>query len=256
MAGSISRAAVFARAAVVEVDFVNFRFNPTVLKVCKIAGAPELLGAEFTFDVALVSPVSQPGGVPLFPPFTQAVTVTAGSAAQGGNCTFVNGSALPGGAFNQGSTVTITERLLATSTVTAITCTSCGTGGLTVDLPNRRGTLSGPNGLVEGINAVTFTNGLPTGGGTTAGGALLSGRVSDTNGKALSRVAVSLSGSDGIVRMASTNRNGLYRFDDVPVGQTYILSAAHKSFVFAPRTINLFDDLAEVDLRPEGLTGN
>ena len=60
-----------------------------------------------------------------------------------------------GGAFNQGSTVTITE---VAGTVSAITCGSCGTGGLATDLPNRRATLSGPNGLVAGINAVTFTN--------------------------------------------------------------------------------------------------
>ncbi len=103
----------------------------------------------------LVSPVSQPDNVPLFPAFTQSVTVTAGPAAQGGFCTFVNGSALLGGAFNQGSTITITE---VAGNVSAIECPSCGPGGLAVDLPARRATLSGPNGLVAGINAVAFTN--------------------------------------------------------------------------------------------------
>ena len=125
------RAAVFARAGVVVVEFTNFRFNPTVLKVCKIAGSPALLGQTFNFNVALVSPLDG-NGVPLFPPFTAPVSVTAGPAAQGGNCTFVNGSGLLGGAFNQGSTVTITE---TAGTVTAITCGSCGTGGLATNLP-------------------------------------------------------------------------------------------------------------------------
>jgi putative transposon-encoded protein len=151
----VARAAVFARAGVVEVEFVNFRFNPTDLKVCKIAGSPALLGVNFNFTVALVSPVSQPGDVPLFPAFSTTVDVLAGDAAQGGNCTFVNGAGLLGGAFNQGSTITITE---TAGTVSAITCGSCGAGGLAVDLPNRRATLSGPNGLVAGINAVAFTN--------------------------------------------------------------------------------------------------
>ena len=153
----VGRAAVFARAAVVEVEFTNFRFNPTQLKVCKIAGSPNLLGTTFNFTVALVSPLSG-DGVPLFPAFTQAVAVTAGSAAQGGNCTFVNGAALLGGAFNQASTITITEAAAGTGTVSAITCPSCGAGGLSANLGTRVATLSGPNGLVAGINAVTFTN--------------------------------------------------------------------------------------------------
>ena len=150
----VARAAVFARASIVEVEFTNFRFNPTVLKVCKI-GSGALLGTNFTFNVALVSPVSQPDSAPMFPAFTQAVSVTAGPAAQGGNCTFVNGGGLLGGAFNQGSTITITE---TAGNVTAITSSSAGSGGLTTNLVTRVGTLSGPNGLVAGINVVTFTN--------------------------------------------------------------------------------------------------
>ena len=156
-AGYVARAAVFARSAVVEITFANFRFNPTVLKVCKIAGSPSLLGVNFNFTVALVSPVSQPDGLPLFPPFSQTVSVTAGDAAQGGNCTFVNASGLLGGAFNQGSTITITEGA-SSSFVSAISCPSCGAGGLNADLAARRATLSGPNGLFPGVNAVIFTN--------------------------------------------------------------------------------------------------
>jgi len=155
----VARAAVFARAQIVEVTFVNFRFNPTTLKVCKI-GLGSTLGQDFNFTVALVSPTflgpNGSGQVPMFPAFSQNVTVTAGpDNGQGGNCTFVNGSALLGGAFNQGSTITITE---AAGNVTAIGSLSSGPGGLTVDLPNRRATLSGPNGLVAGINSVVFTN--------------------------------------------------------------------------------------------------
>jgi hypothetical protein len=157
----VARAAVFARPAVVEVEFTNFRFNPTTLKVCKIGATPAVVGQSFDFTVALVSPVSQPGNVPLFPPFSQAVSVIAGPPGpQGGNCTFVNGGALLGGAFNQGSTITITENAPA-STVTDISCGSCGPGGLAVSLPTRQATLSGPNGLVAGVNAVTFTNTIP-----------------------------------------------------------------------------------------------
>ncbi len=153
----VARAAVFARASVVEVEFTNFRFNPTDLKICKIAGSANLLGLPFTFTVELISPVSQPGNVPLFPAFSTQVVVTAGPAAQGGNCTFVNGTGLLGGAFNIGSTILITEAAAGTGSVTAITCSSCN-GGLTPNLPARTALLNGPGGLVAGINAVTFTN--------------------------------------------------------------------------------------------------
>ena len=94
---------------------------------------------------------------PMFPPFTVPVSVTAGAAAQGGNCTFVNGGGLLGGAFNQGSTITITEVAQGTTTVSAITCSSCN-GGLGFNLGQRQAILNGPGGLVAGINAVTFTN--------------------------------------------------------------------------------------------------
>ncbi|MGE3382204.1 MAG: ice-binding family protein, partial [Pyrinomonadaceae bacterium] len=152
----VGRAAVFARTREVVVEFTNFRFRPTVLKVCKIGnGAAQ--GQDYNFTVALVSPViggANPGN--MFPPFSTNVTVTAGPAGtQEGNCTFVNGSGLLGGAFNQGSTVTITE---AAGNLVSIHCPSCGPGGLAVDLPLRRATLSGPNGLVAGVNAVVFTN--------------------------------------------------------------------------------------------------
>ena len=117
-------------------EFTNFRFNPTTLKVCKIAGNACYSGNR----LQLHSCVGQPDDrrcrtrAPLFPAFSQNVTVTAGPAAQGGNCTFVNGSALLGGSFNQGSTITITEAARERALFRRSTCPSCGTGGLTTDL--------------------------------------------------------------------------------------------------------------------------
>jgi hypothetical protein len=156
----VGRAAVTARAAIVEVEFTNFRFNPTDLKVCKI-GSGAILGQNFDFTIALVSPTiggAHPGNQ--FPAFSTSVTVTAGpDNGQGGNCAFVNGSGLLGGAFNQGSTITITEAAQGTTVVTAVSSLSSGPGGLSwPGQPSRVATLSGPNGLVAGINSVVFTN--------------------------------------------------------------------------------------------------
>lgn len=174
--GRISRGAVIQRASFTEIEFTNFRFNPTLLKVCKVGlGTVDTTDEDgdpadtFTFDVALTSPTSA-DGTPIFPTSTVPVTVTAGPdggpTGDRGFCTFANGATFPGGGFNQGSTITITERAATGSTLTAIdSVTSSPTpagplpgGGLNVDLPNRRATLLGTNGLVAGTTIVTFTN--------------------------------------------------------------------------------------------------
>jgi hypothetical protein len=173
--------AVVARAGIVEVEFTNFAFTPTLLKVCKIAGTGITPNTSFTFDVAVVSPTSTGGVIggtaDLFPAFTTSVTVNAGPAAQGGNCTFVpttGTGTLLGGAFDIGSTVTITER--GTSVVTAITSSTsttvaagAATGGLSVNLGTRAATLFGTGGLVAGVNIVTFTNSTVAGPGPGPG---------------------------------------------------------------------------------------
>ncbi|MDM7924140.1 MAG: ice-binding family protein [Pyrinomonadaceae bacterium] len=152
----IARAAVPARGGVVEVEFVDYRFSPAALKVCKIGGGG--LTGSFTFDVTLVSPNSPNG--PIFPASTTAVTVSAGPADQGGFCAFVDASNFPGGGLNAGSTVNIVERAVANTSVSAISCPTCLTGGLTVNLGTRTATLSGTGGLRGGdvINSVVFTN--------------------------------------------------------------------------------------------------
>jgi len=132
-------------------------FRPSILKVCKIAGAGVAVGTPFTFGVTLANPVS--GGI--FPPFTIPVTVNAGPAGpQNGYCVIVptvNGSmSLLGGAFNQGSTVTITERAAPGTVVSDISST---TSTLPPFVPGARTTtLSGANGIVAGVTQVTFIN--------------------------------------------------------------------------------------------------
>jgi hypothetical protein len=168
---------VFAQAGVTEIEFVDVGFSPATLKVCKIAGTNFPLNTAVTFDVAVVSPNTTggvPGGTtPIFSAFTVPVTVNAGPAAQGGNCTFVDPTVggtgtLLGGAFDIGSTVTITER--GTSVVQSITSSTsttvaagAATGGLSVNLGTRAATLFGTGGLVAGVNIVTFTNSTTVG---------------------------------------------------------------------------------------------
>ncbi len=147
---------VIARRDVIEVEYTNFLFRPTILKVCKIGLQGIAPNTPFTFNVALVSPVGAGGN--LFPAFSTTVTVNSGSSGQGGNCNIVEGGGLIGGAFNQGSTVTITEPAVAGTIVTDISSTTSILFPAVFVPGQRSTTLQGPNGLVPGVTQVTFVN--------------------------------------------------------------------------------------------------
>jgi hypothetical protein len=85
----------------------------------------------------------------------------------------------------------------------------------------------------------------------TAGNASVSGRVVDADGRAVSGAQVAMQNQQGNVIRALTNPFGYYRFESVPVGQTYLVTVQHKRFEFQPRTINLNDDLADLDFTAE-----
>jgi hypothetical protein len=143
---------VAGRNTTAEVEFTNFVFRPAIFKLCKIAGTGVAVGTNFTFNLALVDPLTS------FPVSTTPITVPAGS------CAFVNGPFpadpnFPGiGTFNFNTQLVVTETATPGVNVTAITSP---TGGpVVVDLANRRGTLTLnqpllPNSL---FNELAFTN--------------------------------------------------------------------------------------------------
>lgn len=81
----------------------------------------------------------------------------------------------------------------------------------------------------------------------TAANGSVSGRVTDAAGQGLSRVSVSLTDMDGNVQTARTSTFGNYRFDNVTVGQSYVLQAASKRYQFAnnPRILNVVNSVAD-----------
>jgi hypothetical protein len=150
-----------ARAGTCEVEYTNFLLRPTLLRICKIAGAGVAVGAPFTFDITI-------DDGPLFPGLTvPPLTVTAGAASQGGNCAFAQGPYAPTIAnpgtrtFRTGSRVTVTERAALGVSVTAITTT---TGGANIDVPSRRITfsLAFPGETNEVVYTNVLTNPTPT----------------------------------------------------------------------------------------------
>lgn len=73
------------------------------------------------------------------------------------------------------------------------------------------------------------------------------GRVTTANGQGLRGASVSITDPDGVTRRAVTSSFGYYRFDDVAVGRTYVMSVASKRYSFSPRAVTIEDELSDLD---------
>lgn len=82
---------------------------------------------------------------------------------------------------------------------------------------------------------------------TSAAGVSISGYVASSRGTAIPSTIMTLTGSDGVTRSARTNSFGYYNFDNVRVGETYILNASRKGYVFAPQVVSVSDHISELN---------
>lgn len=80
----------------------------------------------------------------------------------------------------------------------------------------------------------------------TAADVTISGRVSDSNGRAISRSQVRFNDMQGNLRTAVTNQFGCFTFEEVEAGQTYVFQATAKGSNFAPQVISVNDDVTEL----------
>lgn len=121
-----------------------------------------------------------------------------------------------------------------------------GEGGVLVDRTTNRFTDGNGQRFVCGsVNSLSpfilASNVSPTAAQVSVGG-----RVS-ASGRGVGRATVTLTDANGSSRSALTNMFGFYRFDEIPVGQTYTVSVRHKKFEFEPQIINPLDELTDVD---------
>ncbi len=75
----------------------------------------------------------------------------------------------------------------------------------------------------------------------------VSGRVLTSDGRGLRNAVVSITGSNGIKRTITTSSFGLYTFDNVATGETYVMRVFSKLYRFAPRLVQVNDTLTDVD---------
>jgi len=83
----------------------------------------------------------------------------------------------------------------------------------------------------------------------TAASVSVGGRVMTLNGRGIRNARVTLTNSAGETRTVLTGAFGYYRFTDIPVGESYVISAAAKRFTFAPpvQTLTLQEEQNDVN---------
>lgn len=101
---------------------------------------------------------------------------------------------------------------------------------------------SGANSDIMSIDTVEYIDS-----GTSAAGVTISGQVRTVTGQSIPNAVIQLNGASGEPRITRTNPFGYYRFEDVRVGETYILSASAKWYQFAPQVVELLETVQNLD---------
>lgn len=79
-----------------------------------------------------------------------------------------------------------------------------------------------------------------------SGSVLVSGRVTNSNGRGVFNARVLIIDSSGNTRMAMTNPFGYFRFTNVATGGTYTMRALSKSYTFAEQMMQVNDTVTDV----------
>ncbi len=81
----------------------------------------------------------------------------------------------------------------------------------------------------------------------SAASASISGRVSTLFGNGVTNAILTITDSSGVSRSTRTGSFGYYRFDEIEVGQSYVLTVTSKRFHFESRLISLTEEITELD---------
>jgi hypothetical protein len=83
----------------------------------------------------------------------------------------------------------------------------------------------------------------------TAALAKISGRVLTADGRGIRNVSITMMGATGELRMAFSSSFGHFTFENVPVGEVYVLTVRAKQFQFSQssQAISLSEDLTDVN---------
>jgi predicted outer membrane repeat protein len=136
-------------------------------------------------------------------------------------------------------------------------------GSPALDKGSSFGSTTDERGLPRPVDAASIPN--ATGGdgadigafevqASTAGGVTVSGAVRTADGYGVAKATVTITDGFGNARTVRSSSFGYFRFDDLAVGDNYILTVASKQYTFAPRVVFLTDELAGFDMVAESTT--
>jgi hypothetical protein len=106
---------------------------------------------------------------------------------------------------------------------------------------NPTGTVGNTAGVVDNLGWELLST-------PTAAQVSIGGRAMTADGQGIGKTTISFTDSNGTTRTAITNGFGYYRFDNVPVGATYVLSAQNKRYQFTQPQQVLFIEDAKDDI--------
>ena len=80
--------------------------------------------------------------------------------------------------------------------------------------------------------------------GPTSAQVEIAGRVLTQAGSGIRNARISMTAQDGSIRHTMTNMFGYYRFTNVEVGETYILTVVSKQYIFAPQVVSVTENVS------------
>lgn len=84
----------------------------------------------------------------------------------------------------------------------------------------------------------------------TSAGVVISGRVLAANGRGSANTRVKLTRADGETYFAMTNSFGYYKFYDITVGETVVVTVKSKRYVYEPKVLNVGEEITGLDFIP------
>ncbi|MDI1243353.1 MAG: carboxypeptidase-like regulatory domain-containing protein, partial [bacterium] len=87
---------------------------------------------------------------------------------------------------------------------------------------------------------------------TTAADVIISGRILASNGRPISGALVELNSAKGEPLSARTNTFGYFRFKEVEVGESYVMTVSARGFNFAPLFLSVNDNIDGLIITPTG----
>jgi hypothetical protein len=83
--------------------------------------------------------------------------------------------------------------------------------------------------------------------GLASANAMIRGRVISDRGRPVYNATIILDDRIGTIRLARSNPFGYYKFTNAPTGINYLVRASSKRHLFPPQTIDLTNDISDVN---------